>query len=171
MNNMKLVFSFLFLLSICLIQAQDNTSTISKDQQLFDAQAKEYMKYKKYMYIDYMPKTKIPDGLKKNFYSDLTPSSYAQGIGQQMDTINKVHRLFITTAKAGKGFLDVNKGALAKVPSIEDVTEIVYIVDQDSVKNFKQMSDLVTLTSANLKKVDYKITPDNKLIISIASQK
>lgn len=171
---MRFLFSFIFLLSICLLQAQDknvnNNQTISKEQLQFEAEAKAYMKYKKYMYVDYMPKTKIPTGMQKNFYSDLSPTNYAHNIGQQLDTINQIHRLYITTNKAGQGFLEINKGALAKMP-VDDVSEIVYIVDRDTVKTFKQISDLITLTESKLKKVDYQRTPDNRLMINVSLQK
>ena len=169
---MKFLLSFILLLSICSLQAQDktvNNYTPSQEQLQFDAEAKAYMKYKKLMYIDYMPKNKIPEGMKKNFYSDLSPASYTHSIGQQMDTINQIHRLYITTNKAGQGFLEINKGALAKVP-VDDVAAIVYIVNNDTVKTFKQTSDLVTLTGSKLKKADYKRTPDNRLIINVTLQ-
>lgn len=167
---MKFIFSFLFLLSVTLVQAQNNDSIQRNQQQPLDTQALAYMKYKKYMYIDYMPKSKIPAAMKKNFYSDLSPTSYTHTIGQQLDTINQIHRLYITTNKAGQGFLEINKGALASLP-VDEISEIVYIVDNDTVKTFKQMSDLVTLTASKVKKVDYKRTSDNRLMINVNTQK
>lgn len=166
---MKFLFNFIFLLTICSLQAQDknvNNQTPTKEQLQFDAEARAYMKYKKYMYIDFMPKSKIPADMQKNFYSDLSPTSYAHNIGQQMDTINEIHRLYLTTNKAGQGFLEINKGALSKYP-VDDVSQIVYIVNQDTVKSFKQMSDLITLKSDQVKSVNYKKTMDNKLIVNV----
>lgn len=154
---MKSLFGILFIFTSISLQGQDS---------LFQNQVKEYIKYKKYMYVDYIPKEKIPKVLKDNFYSDLSPTKFTHNIGQNLDTINHVHRLYLTTNKAGEGFWEVNKGAL-KAYSTDDIAEIIYVINQDTVKNFNQISDLVTSKKDLIRSVNYKKTVDSKLIINV----
>lgn len=162
---MKIFFSFIFLLTVCFLQGQNSVNQ-KADSIAFDNQVKQYILYKKYMYIDYIPKEKIPSNLKKNFYSNLSPETFTHSIGQDLDTINKVHRLYLTTNRAGQGFLDINKGALQKMP-IDNVNEIIYVLNNDTVKTYNQMSDLISLKNSQLNSVDYKKIDGNKLVIDV----
>lgn len=159
---MKFIISTVLLFCSLAITAQN----IDKS---FLSTAEEYRSYRKELYIDFMPKNIIPEVLRKNFYTDLSPLVFAKNIGQQTYKKQKIQKLYLTTLKAGAGFIAVNKGGLDE---FDVANSVVYVYNNDTVRTDNQASLLYNLKKNALQSVKYQLVkPQNILVIKILADR
>ena len=150
---------FLF---IYIVPCYCQKTTVKQETNIY----KKYNSYKKEMYIDNILKEKIPEILYKNYYKNVMLNNYQEGLTQQWDTVNKIHRLYLYTQRAASGFLEVNKEVSGFTKVLPDSINVIYIQNQDTILKFDQVVNLISLKNEEIRNLKYR-KDKNTFIVNI----
>lgn len=162
---MKYLFLFTFIFFSLSVFSQNEIS--SEDLERYE----QYRRYDKQLYVDNFLKKRIPSLLYKYYYKNVGLGSYTDKMNQEYDTTNKIHKLYLYTKKAGEGFLYINKEVSAFLETLPESTEILYIQNQDTVVNYNQVLNLISLKEQDVQNVKYrKSSTTDQFIVTIITQ-
>lgn len=159
-------FFFTYYILLCFLHCFSQEKTVQEETSIF----KKYNSYKKEMYIDNILKEKISPTLYKNYYKNVMLTNYKQGYTQQWDTINKIQRLYLYTQKAEDGFLELNKEVSSFMKILPDSTQILYIQDQDTIRDYRQVLKLISLKEELVRNIKYR-KDNNTFIVTVITDK
>lgn len=121
----------------------------------------KYNFYSKRIFYDNTLQELIPLNIMEEYYLKLDNKDFKTK--QIFDKNNKNRSLFITTKKAGKGFLHINKTLMEYLSKEKEVIidyKLTYFFRSNEVKTYKQIQKLIRLKK--VRKVIIYINNDSK---------
>ena len=127
--------------------------------------------YEQHIFIDNLNQEMIPSTFKELYYSKLKKSDIKVDL-QEIDTVNRVKRIYIYSKKARSGYLALNKRIMNEIDSLDlNKIQISYILNNKIVSTSKEVNQMLKLNECEIKALSTSYSKANKILfVSIMSQ-
>lgn len=123
------------------------------------------------IFIDNLDQEMIPSIFKDLYYSKLKKSDIKVDV-QEIDTVNRVRRLYAYSKKARSGYLVLNKKIMDKIDSLDlNKIQISYVLNNKIVSTPKEVNRILKLNENGMQILNSLYDKKNKtLFVFIISQ-